>query len=357
MPPPYHGASMVGQRLKESKLFQDNYENEYINISLAKSIQDVGTGSFRKLYIYIRLLLKVVYKAITFKPDLCYVTPNASGPAFIKDFLMIEIIKLLGTQVIVHYHNKGVAQYQRKFLYNVFYHIFFKNLKVILLSELLYNDIKKYVKHEDVYISKVGIPIEIGLRSRKDSKVQFVFISNLIPSKGIYELIEACELLNKKRLDFKCILAGGESRKITKIIINNEIVKRNLSDNVEYKGRLSEEEKNSLLANSDVFVFPTYYHNECFPAAILEAMKNGLAVISTYEGAIPDEVITGKTGLLVKQRSTSELAHAMEFLILNKDMLCYFKTNAPIYFSENFTIDIFNDTMNNIFKNVIYNND
>jgi len=34
--------------------------------------------------------------------------------------------------------------------------------------------------------------------------------------------------------------------------------------------------------------FPTFYKNEAFPIAILEAMQFELPVISTYEGAISE---------------------------------------------------------------------
>lgn len=47
-------------------------------------------------------------------------------------------------------------------------------------------------------------------------------------------------------------------------------------------------------------MFPTYYHNECFPLVLLEAMQHGLPCISTNEGAISDIVDDGVTGYIVE---------------------------------------------------------
>ena len=55
--------------------------------------------------------------------------------------------------------------------------------------------------------------------------------------------------------------------------------------------------REAFLQTADIFVFPTFYFNECFPLVIIEAMMNGLPVISTDEGGIRDEVKDGKMDL------------------------------------------------------------
>ena len=94
------------------------------------------------------------------RPDLVYVSPNAFGGASYKDYIVVQMIKRMGCQVVVHYHNKGVATHQNKFLDNILYQRFFKGIKVILLSECLYSDVMKYVKREDVFVCPNGIPEE-----------------------------------------------------------------------------------------------------------------------------------------------------------------------------------------------------
>ena len=160
MPPPVHGAAMVGQYIHDSKLINEKFEGHYINLTTAKNLQDIGKVGVRKLVDFYALLRKIRRNLKTINPDLVYVTPNACGGAFYKDYIVVQMIKRMGYQVVVHYHNKGVSTRQNRFLDNFLYQLFFKGIKVILLSECLYDDVKKYVKREDVFVCPNGIPEE-----------------------------------------------------------------------------------------------------------------------------------------------------------------------------------------------------
>ena len=111
----------------------------------------------RKLLDFFKLLKKIRHEVKVVKPQLVYVTPNACGGAFYKDFVVVQMLKRLGCQVVVHYHNKGVATRQEKWLDDVLYKRFFKGIKVILLSECLYEDVKKYVDRGNVLVCGNGI--------------------------------------------------------------------------------------------------------------------------------------------------------------------------------------------------------
>ena len=160
MPPPVHGAAMVGQYIHDSEIINEKYECHYVNLTTAKNLQDIGKVGMRKLFDFFKLL-KIIRRAVkSVKPQLVYVTPNACGGAFYKDFVVVEMLKRLGCKVVVHYHNKGVATCQDRRLDNALYRRFFKGIKVILLSECLYGDVMKYVKREDVFVCPNGIPEE-----------------------------------------------------------------------------------------------------------------------------------------------------------------------------------------------------
>ena len=74
-----------------------------------------------------------------------------------------------------------------------------------------------------------------------------------------------------------------------------------------------------FLANSSVFVLPSYY--EGTPRTSLEAMATGRAILTTDVAGCRETVIEGKNGLLVPLKDVNALAEAMEWFIVNPDLI------------------------------------
>lgn len=157
MPPPVHGAAMVGKYIHDSKVINEAFDCHYINLATAKDLADIGKVGLKKLYSFMVLLRTIRKEVKRIRPQLVYVTPNAKGGAFYKDFVVVQMLKSLGCKVVMHYHNKGVATMANRRWDNWLYKKFFKGTKVILLADALYPDIQKYVKREDVSVCPNGI--------------------------------------------------------------------------------------------------------------------------------------------------------------------------------------------------------
>ena len=112
---------MVGKYIHDSQLINNTFDCQYINLALAKDLNDIGKGSITKLINFIKKLILIRQTIKRFKPDLCYVTPNAKGGAFYKDFVVVQLLKSMGCKVIVHYHNKGVSTRQNYWFDNLLY--------------------------------------------------------------------------------------------------------------------------------------------------------------------------------------------------------------------------------------------
>lgn len=48
MPPPVHGASMMGEYIHDSKVINEAFDRHYLNLTSAKD-NDIGKGGIRKL--------------------------------------------------------------------------------------------------------------------------------------------------------------------------------------------------------------------------------------------------------------------------------------------------------------------
>lgn len=354
MPPPVHGASMMGKYIHDSQIINNTFECSYFNLTLARNLQDIGKGGLKKLITFIkqvRTLRKIVKAEV---PNLCYVTPNAKGGAFYKDFLIVMMLKAMGQKVVIHYHNKGVSTRQNKFVDNIFYQLFFKNLKVILLTDTLYNDVCKYVSRKDVYICPNGIPKTLELKKKRHSGFNILFLSNMMREKGVWDLVDACKILKDKGFKFHCHFVGKWSD-ITEKMFNDRINILGLQNYVNAYGAKYDKDKNEFFENSDVFVFPTFYNNECFPLVLLEAMEQGIPCISTEEGGIPSIIEDNKTGYIIQKQSPKELAEKIGFFIQNPKKCISMGNAGKEKFKQEFNLSSFENHIIEILKQVASN--
>ena len=354
MPPPVHGAAKVGQYIYDSELINSEFDCHYINLATALGLEDIGKFKLKKVLSFWNLLKRIHHSIKKLKPDVVYITPNAKGAPFYKDFIVVMLLKRMGCKVVAHYHNKGVSSRQENLLDNLLYRHFFRNLKVILLSERLYPDIQKYVKRENVYVCPNGIPERSTERKRESqNKIPHIlFLSNLLIEKGALVLLDALRILKEKGFSFICDMVGGETAEIDARYLDNEIHGRGLQTVVLYHGKRYGAEKDTLLKDADMFVFPTFYNNECFPLVLLEAMQHCLPIITTNEGGIPDIVKDGENGLNCDKKNSEDLANAIEKLLKDNSLCRRMGQNGYQRYRDYFTLQSFEKRLVHILQSV-----
>ena len=352
MPPPTHGSSIIGKYINESKIINNQFDTRYINLSTSKSIKEIGKFFFYKWVFYFLIILKTIIKLIKFKPNIVYLAMTANGIGFYKDVVIAFIIKLSFKQLVIHFHNKGVNINQNKFLDNLLYKFVFNNTKVILLSEHLYSDVKKYVRQDNALFCPNGIKkfSDYSINKRKsDDKVQLLFLSNLIRSKGVYELLEALAVLKSRSITFVCNFVGGIGD-ISNEMFLNEVKRLNLQSMVNYLGPKYDKSKFDIYSESDIFVHPTL--SDCFPLVLIEASQFRLPIVSTYEGGIPDIVKNGVNGFLVQKKDVRGLANKLELLIKDKNLRLKLGKEAYFKYNKEYTFLKFEENMYSILKSI-----
>jgi len=320
LPPPVHGAAMAGKYIKDSKVVNDEISSRYINLATNTKLGESGKSSVKKVFRFVSIIKQVIGAVSKNKFDLCHVSLTASGPGFYKDFIIVFILKIFNQNIIYHFHNKGVTEASKNKIPNFFYRYVFKETKSILLSPLLFPDISKYVQKENTFYCPYGIPpvnetVLTGTPPVSSGRpCQLLYFSNMMSQKGVYVLLDALSILNKKKIDFTCNFVGAWSD-VTEQDFNDYLVKEGLGNKVFSHGGKYGKDKYKYFEDADIFLFPTHYHYETFGIVNLEAMQHGLAIISTPEGGIPDVVVDGKTGFLVPQKDSAQLAKKIEQLI------------------------------------------
>jgi glycosyltransferase involved in cell wall biosynthesis len=160
-----------------------------------------------------------------------------------------------------------------------------------------------------------------GAGPRDRRKFDIVCVARLVEVKGHRFLIEACQRLKERGLNFSCQLVGdGPLRRK----IRRHIVRLGLQDRIILHGSLNRSEVARLMATADVVALassPTRDgRREGIPVSLMEAMASGLPVIATAISGVPELVDAGTNGLLVAPTDVGELADALDKLARNPEL-------------------------------------
>jgi glycosyltransferase involved in cell wall biosynthesis len=150
---------------------------------------------------------------------------------------------------------------------------------------------------------------------------QILAVGSLVTMKGHATLIQACATLRERGRGFRCRIIGEGPERTT---LERLIRSHDLEDCVELAGARPLDEVYSAMSDADVFVLlseigPAGYRDS-FPTVILEAMAAGLPVLSTSLSGIPEMVVDGVTGYLVRERDVESATQALECLLESEQL-------------------------------------
>ncbi|NMH65366.1 glycosyltransferase family 4 protein [Shewanella salipaludis] len=353
LPPPVHGASMMNLFIKSSSLINEQFNCEFIDISPENTASGLGKFSFEKVFKSFKIVCEASKAYFKFKPKLVYVAISPHGLAFYKDALSISVLKLMGAKFVYHLHGKGIESESRTFIKKIIYRLVFKGADVIHLSECLHSDIRDVRDTDcDIYTLANGVPDHYDVHANVSRLPTFLYLSNFIPSKGAHVFLEAINKLDDKyRGCFKVLLVGSFRDDDYKEKLKLSIAEK-FPESIELVGPAYGDDKVEFLNNSDVFVLPTSYKNECFPLSILEGMCHSLAVVSTYEGAIPNIIDDDKNGKLFNVENIDVLCEIIRNYIDDKDLLLEHKSAAREKFLSDYEISVFESNLCKILNTI-----
>ena len=134
--------------------------------------------------------------------------------------------------------------------------------------------------------------------------------SRLVDIKKISDLIRAMALLHREFPNLRLEIAGAgpESDKLER-----EVGHLGLKDRVRFLGW--QRELVPVFRTWDIFALPS--STEGLPMAVLEAMAEGLPVVATDVGGLPELLKDGETGYLVPPSDVKSLSEHLRLLVLD----------------------------------------
>tara|TARA_Y100000588_G_scaffold390903_1_gene497878 strand:+ start:176048 stop:177193 length:1146 start_codon:yes stop_codon:yes gene_type:complete len=204
--------------------------------------------------------------------------------------------------------------FQKKIIHNTYS----MASQILLSSSPLKNAISKNFNTFKPKLNLLPNPVDehlFTLRKVPESKSQLtiICISLFRPEKRIDLILESFKNLIHSGIKAKLKLIGGGPLKHE---IENQIKRLKISDRVELKGYLSQNQIVKELHNSDLLVLAS--NIETFGTVLIEAQACGLPVVATDCGG-PRDIVTPESGILVKPGSVFELTKAIKTLIRSFD--------------------------------------
>lgn len=313
-PPPVHGLSKALETLLKSRLFNEKYELTHVDIKDNKKVASHMSRINR------------------LDTDIFYFTISQSKWGNLRDMLILANLFRKRKKVVIHYHGGYFKQLYSQF--NPLQRVINKRLLakvdvMIVLSKSLESLFTGIIDAAKIRICENCIEDSLLLNPKEyEAKIhrlmesgkplEVVYLSNFIKSKGYFDLLKAAERLRDQDIYFH--FAGRFFNREDEEEFLSYIRQNGLQEKVAYHGVVTGEPKRKLLERCDIFALPTYYPNEGQPISIIEAMGNGLAIISTNHAGIPD-IVSEENGFLVDSQSPEAIAGVMSGLLQDRSGL------------------------------------
>ncbi len=168
-------------------------------------------------------------------------------------------------------------------------------------------------------------------RDYKKAPKVISMVSRLVPIKDHLTLIDAFVEVNKTEKGVRLKIAGSG---ISESAIRSKIKELEL-ENVELVGELDEQEITELLAQSDIYIHPTF--GETMSTSLMQAMASGLPIISSKVPGVVNMICDKKTGVLVETKQPEVLAKTIVQLLNSEFERGLYGMEAKKYARENFS--------------------
>jgi glycosyltransferase involved in cell wall biosynthesis len=197
-------------------------------------------------------------------------------------------------------------------------YVFSRAARVTTVSRFLARDLTAAFPELAPRLSVTPMPVDeahfsTGLAAAKAVPPRVLYAGNLLESKGVDDLVEACALLAVRGVPCR-LKVLGEGAHASALRARS----RDLRLDVEWSDFVPQTRMAAEYGASTVTVLPTRGRHEGLGLTLVEALLAGSAVVGTRVGGIPEVVDDGVTGLLVAPEDPRSLADALERLLCDR---------------------------------------
>ncbi len=215
------------------------------------------------------------------------------------------------------------------------------------VSEASKDDLIKFGVKKPIYVIDNAIKIKDSLDVERNP-MQFVYVGRLVFYKNIQTAIKAIAIVKESHPKVSLIIVGrGPYRKNLEELVS----KLGLKDNVIFRGRVDEDEKENLLASSQALIFPSWF--EGFGLVILEAFMQKTPVLVSDVRPLSDIVENGKTGFIISKKDENAWAHIMHNIIDKPFEISHMGEACRQIFEEKYTLKTMQKKLEKLYEEIL----
>ena len=332
------------------RLFVEGVNKEQWEITRREYI----TFYFKNILSFIKLLCNDKYiKIVQLNPSLIPVP-------IVRDSIYILLSKLFKKKVIVFFHGWDYKTQmiieKNSILQAIFAKIYSKADVTLVLS----NEFKGFLQNmgfKNVIVTKTTFDGSLYKdRSIVKNKIpQLVFLGRLQREKGIFELLEAINILKNEGHKFVVNFIGWFPNENIEKEFMQFISKKNIDDKCRLLGYLEGEEKVKRLSRCDILVHPSW--SEGCPTAVIEALAAGLFIIATDLPAIKEIITDGENGYVVKVKNSKDLADKIRVALINLNRINDVRQKNKKHAFSQYESKVIINQFHNIYKELLMEDD
>jgi glycosyltransferase involved in cell wall biosynthesis len=253
--------------------------------------------------------------------DLVHLNPSLGAKALLRDAANLMLARRARVPVLVFVH--GWDQDTEALMAGpwlpIFRRTFLNADAMIVLASRFERRLRGFGYAGPIHLVATAVPEE-AFRSaprrtrRRTGGARLLYMSRFEPRKGAVETIRAFALLKRRHPDAALTLAGSGPEQPALLAAIQDL---GVGD-VTLPGHVTGADKARALSEADIFVFPTSY-GEGMPTVVLEAMAEGLPVVTRAVGGLADFFEPGRMGYAADSNDPHEIASLIERLLMDPE--------------------------------------
>lgn len=344
LPPPYHGSTVMTAELVEA-LRRNGHEVAVVDRRFSRTVAEVGGLSVRKVFSGVGLVLRLG-RALARRPDVCIFFTTNRMPSFAVDVAMSLMLRVSRVRRIDYIHTTGYSDVAARGA--VFRHmvglLLARSDVTVTLGPALIHDVERWVPPRRMRtIPNATKPPEIEA-APAGAAPTVLFLSNLIPEKGATDFIRIAAALHALLPDVRFQLIGASSSDEYLVEVHELIRSLGVQDVVQVLGPVYGADKDRLVADAAVLVFPSTYPYEAQPLSIIESFSFGTPVVAYDIGGLRDLISDGLNGYLLPPGDRDGIVAAVSRILSDPTALETLSAGARRTYADRHHPDIYAGT-------------